>query len=118
MSKRFTSQSPIKVLYEDEHFMAFYKPAGLLSVPASVSVEKGKSLDEMKRSMENYMFIKVSGKTHMLQRWDESEPQGIYMRANHILSCLTDTTALRQAFISCTTTLCGVLNTDLTSSHV
>ncbi len=47
MSKRFTSQSPIKVLYEDDQFMAFYKPAGLLSVPASVSAEKGKSLDEM-----------------------------------------------------------------------
>lgn len=58
-------------------------------------------------------LIKVSGKAHMLQRWDESEPQGIYMRTNHILSCLMDTTALRQAFISCTTTLCGVLNTDV-----
>ena len=32
MSKRYTSGKPVKVLYEDEQFMAFYKPAGLLSV--------------------------------------------------------------------------------------
>ncbi|MEI8012448.1 MAG: RluA family pseudouridine synthase [Candidatus Omnitrophota bacterium] len=47
MSKQFTSKNPIKVLYEDEQFMAFYKPAGLLSVPGGVSSAAEKSLDDM-----------------------------------------------------------------------
>lgn len=33
MSKKFTSSRPIRILYEDEQFVAFFKPAGLLTVP-------------------------------------------------------------------------------------
>jgi 23S rRNA pseudouridine1911/1915/1917 synthase len=34
MSKRFTDRKPFAVLYEDDHYIAFFKPAGLLTVPA------------------------------------------------------------------------------------
>ncbi len=46
MSKRYTSGKPIKVLYEDDQFMAFYKPAGILSVPAA-RMEKDQSLEDV-----------------------------------------------------------------------
>ncbi|MBF0620161.1 MAG: RluA family pseudouridine synthase [Candidatus Omnitrophica bacterium] len=47
MSKRFTSDKPIITLFEDEHFIAFYKPAGLLAVPASARDGKERSLEEL-----------------------------------------------------------------------
>lgn len=34
MSKRYTSRRAINILYEDDHYIAFFKPAGLLTVPA------------------------------------------------------------------------------------
>lgn len=43
MSKRFSSDKPIVVLYEDEHYIAFFKPAGLLTVPADRGVDRALS---------------------------------------------------------------------------
>ncbi len=40
MSKKFISRRAINILYEDDHFIAFFKPAGLLTVPA----DKGNEL--------------------------------------------------------------------------
>jgi 23S rRNA pseudouridine1911/1915/1917 synthase len=34
MSKKFVSNRSVKTLYEDEQYIAFFKPAGLLAVPA------------------------------------------------------------------------------------
>jgi 23S rRNA pseudouridine1911/1915/1917 synthase len=34
MSKHFSGRKPFKVLYEDDHYIAFFKPAGLLTVRA------------------------------------------------------------------------------------
>lgn len=36
MSKKYTSRRSINILYEDSHYIAFFKPAGLLSVPADI----------------------------------------------------------------------------------
>lgn len=40
MSKKFISRRPINILYEDDHYIAFFKPAGLLSVPADIGNDK------------------------------------------------------------------------------
>jgi 23S rRNA pseudouridine1911/1915/1917 synthase len=40
MSKRYMSSHPLKVIFEDEHYMAFFKPAGLLTVPAREGRER------------------------------------------------------------------------------
>jgi tRNA pseudouridine32 synthase/23S rRNA pseudouridine746 synthase/23S rRNA pseudouridine1911/1915/1917 synthase len=39
MSKRFADRKPFTVLYEDDHYIAFFKPAGLLAVPADEGSE-------------------------------------------------------------------------------
>lgn len=40
MSKRATQGKPVIKLYEDDHYAAFYKPAGLLAVPSDRGTEK------------------------------------------------------------------------------
>lgn len=40
MSKKFTSRRAINILYEDDQYIAFYKPAGLLTVPADKGSEQ------------------------------------------------------------------------------
>jgi 23S rRNA pseudouridine1911/1915/1917 synthase len=45
VSKRFSSDKPIVILWEDEHYIAFFKPAGLLTVPADRGVDT--ALSEM-----------------------------------------------------------------------
>ena len=40
MSKRFTSRRAINILYEDDQYIAFFKPAGLLAVPADKGNEQ------------------------------------------------------------------------------
>jgi 23S rRNA pseudouridine1911/1915/1917 synthase len=39
MSKRFTDRKSFNILYEDDHYIAFFKPAGLLTVRADSSKE-------------------------------------------------------------------------------
>ena len=45
MSKRFISRRAVNILYEDDQYIAFFKPAGLLAVPADKGNEP--SLTEM-----------------------------------------------------------------------
>lgn len=40
MSKKFTSRRAINILYEDDQYIAFFKPAGLLAVPADKGNEQ------------------------------------------------------------------------------
>lgn len=77
MSKQFTSNAPIKVLYEDEQFMAFYKPAGLLSVPSAVSSDKEKTLDQMVNAFYREEKDGVAGaRLHPCHRLDK-ETSGV-----------------------------------------
>jgi RluA family pseudouridine synthase len=77
MSKRYTSDNPIKVLYEDEQFMAFYKPAGLLSVPATARLEKEKALEELVNEFYREEKDGVAGpKLHPCHRLDR-ETSGV-----------------------------------------
>ncbi|MBF0388109.1 MAG: hypothetical protein HQL20_09705 [Candidatus Omnitrophica bacterium] len=43
MSKRFISSRTVKILYEDDQYIAFFKPAGLLAVPADKGEEQSLS---------------------------------------------------------------------------
>lgn len=45
MSKRFSSNKKMIILYEDDQYIAFYKPAGLLAVPTDRQDGKDLSLD-------------------------------------------------------------------------
>ncbi len=40
MSKKFSSRRAINILYEDDQYIAFFKPAGLLAVPADKGEEQ------------------------------------------------------------------------------
>ncbi|MBF0330598.1 MAG: RluA family pseudouridine synthase [Candidatus Omnitrophica bacterium] len=77
MSKKYTSGKPIKVLYEDDQFMAFYKPAGILSVPTGSLMEKHKSLEDV---VNEYYREEVNGvagpKLHPCHRLDR-ETSGV-----------------------------------------
>jgi 23S rRNA pseudouridine1911/1915/1917 synthase len=77
MSKRYSSNAPIKVLYEDEQFMAFYKPAGILSIPAAARADKEKSLEELVNEFYREEADGVAGpKLHPCHRLDR-ETSGV-----------------------------------------
>ncbi|MFH0754748.1 MAG: RluA family pseudouridine synthase [Candidatus Omnitrophota bacterium] len=77
MSKRYTSGKPIKVLYEDDQFMAFYKPAGILSVPAASRLDKDKSLEDVVNEFYREEVNGVLGpKLHPCHRLDR-ETSGV-----------------------------------------
>jgi RluA family pseudouridine synthase len=79
MSKKYTSGKPIKVLYEDDQFMAFYKPAGILSVPAASRMEKDQSLEDV---VNEYYREEVNGvpgpKLHPCHRLDRETSGAIF----------------------------------------
>ncbi len=77
MSKRYTSGRPVKVLYEDEHFMAFYKPAGLLSVSAVSRQDKEQCLEDEVNAFYREEVNGVPGaKLHPCHRLDR-ETSGV-----------------------------------------
>jgi 23S rRNA pseudouridine1911/1915/1917 synthase len=77
MSKRYTSDKPIKVLYEDEQFMAFYKPAGLLSVASGSLRQKENCLEDMVNEFYREEINGVAGpKLHPCHRLDR-ETSGV-----------------------------------------
>ncbi len=77
MSKRYTSDKPIKVLYEDEQFMAFYKPAGLLSVASGSKMNKDSCLEDMVNEFYREEIDGVPGpKLHPCHRLDR-ETSGV-----------------------------------------
>ncbi len=77
MSKRYTSDKPVRILFEDEQFMAFYKPAGLLSVPTSSHADKEASLEDIVNSLYREEVNGVPGpKLHPCHRLDR-ETSGV-----------------------------------------
>ena len=77
MSKRYTSDKPIKVLYEDEQFMAFYKPAGLLSVASGAHKQEENCLEDMVNEFYREEVDGVPGpKLHPCHRLDR-ETSGV-----------------------------------------
>ncbi|NTV28610.1 MAG: RluA family pseudouridine synthase [Candidatus Omnitrophica bacterium] len=79
MSKRFSSDKPFVVLYEDDHYIAFFKPAGLLTVPAD------RGVDQSLADMVNAQFSHRPGvpegmKLHPCHRLDK-ETSGVVVFA-------------------------------------
>ena len=77
MSKRYTSGKPIKALYEDEQFMAFYKPAGLLSVASGSHKQAESCLEDTVNEFYREEVDGVPGaKLHPCHRLDR-ETSGV-----------------------------------------
>lgn len=88
MSKRYTSTRPISVLFEDDHYIAFFKPAGLLTVPTDRGPGPVPTLDalvndQFRRRPENQDPKKQAGdalKLHPCHRIDK-ETSGVVVFA-------------------------------------
>jgi 23S rRNA pseudouridine1911/1915/1917 synthase len=77
MSKRYTSDKPVRILYEDNEYMAFYKPAGLLSVGSSALGDKDRSLEDVVNALYREEKDGVPGpKLHPCHRLDR-ETSGV-----------------------------------------
>ena len=85
MSKHFADKKPFKVLYEDEHYIAFFKPAGLLTVPTD------KGGEEAMESLVNKDFAARPGssgapdavKLHACHRLDRETSGAILFAKGH-----------------------------------
>ncbi len=83
MSKKFISTRPINVLYEDEHLIAFFKPANLLTVPT----DKGKETQTLD-GLANAQFAARPGavegvKLHPCHRLDRDTSGVILFAKGH-----------------------------------
>jgi 23S rRNA pseudouridine1911/1915/1917 synthase len=79
MSKKFISRRSVNILYEDDQYVAFFKPAGLLAVPADLGGEP--SLTDMVNAEFSGRPDYVEGmKLHPCHRIDR-ETSGVMMFA-------------------------------------
>lgn len=84
MSKKFVSSRPLKILYEDEHFIAFFKPAGLLTVPT----DKRGHADQTMSDLANIQYANRPGmsegmKIHPCHRLDRDTSGVILFSKGH-----------------------------------